>query len=93
MSCAMRGWGLCVCVCARYNKQGAQWKVRLSRGAINSSFDKNYELQSRMQSMAMVYEVEGCKRKGKRKYGARGAGAAKKVFVMAHRAATRRGRR
>lgn len=39
MSCAMRRCRLRECM--YYNKQGAQWKVRLSRGEVNPSFEKN----------------------------------------------------
>lgn len=49
MSCASAS--ACACVC--YIIQGARWKARLSRGRVNSSFEKDNELQSKIQSMAM----------------------------------------
>lgn len=36
------------------NEAGRQWKARLRRGAINCSFEKNNELQSKIQSMEVV---------------------------------------
>lgn len=44
---------VCECVCVCYIIQGARLKARLSRGRINSSFEKDNELQSKIQSMAM----------------------------------------